>query len=135
MGREISNKQIILKDYVKRFPKESDMILKSSILKLEVPDGCSDAVLVKNLYLSCDPYMRNRMSQTEGSYIDSFTPGSVSIFLIFSMTYLIAFSDLQFCHRLEKMYILASTLFFFLAQMRGTFVILEKFHVSAHIYM
>ncbi|KAL8049014.1 hypothetical protein ABFX02_07G105500 [Erythranthe guttata] len=77
MVEEASNKQVILKDYVKGFPKESDLILKTSIVKLKIPNQCSnDAVLVKNLYLSCDPYMRGRMGKTEGSYIDSFTPGS-----------------------------------------------------------
>ncbi|EYU36665.1 hypothetical protein MIMGU_mgv1a009305mg [Erythranthe guttata] len=77
MAEEVSNKQIILKEYVKGSPKESDMILKTSSIKLKVPeDNSNDAVLVKNLYLSCDPYMRNRMSKSEGSYVDSFTPGS-----------------------------------------------------------
>ncbi|CAK9175747.1 unnamed protein product [Ilex paraguariensis] len=74
-GEEVSNKQIILKDYVIGFPKESDMILKTSTIKLKVPEG-SNAVLLKNLYLSCDPYMRNRMRKMEGSYVESFTPGS-----------------------------------------------------------
>ncbi|PWA57871.1 2-alkenal reductase [Artemisia annua] len=73
----MSNKQIILKDYVVGFPKESDMILKTSeTINLKLPQGCSNGVLVKNLYLSCDPYMRMRMTRTEGSYVDSFTPGS-----------------------------------------------------------
>ncbi|KAG8371268.1 hypothetical protein BUALT_Bualt13G0069900 [Buddleja alternifolia] len=76
MGEEVSNKKIILKNYVKGFPKESDMILETSTIKLKVPEDCNDAVLVKNLYLSCDPYMRGRMTKTEGSYVDSFTPGS-----------------------------------------------------------
>ncbi|KAL7085818.1 hypothetical protein ACP275_14G301400 [Erythranthe tilingii] len=77
MAEEVSNKQIILKEYVTGSPKESDMILKTSSIKLKVPeDNCNDAVLVKNLYLSCDPYMRNRMSKIDGSYVDSFTPGS-----------------------------------------------------------
>ncbi|XP_051133249.1 2-alkenal reductase (NADP(+)-dependent)-like [Andrographis paniculata] len=74
---EVSNKQVLLKDYVNGFPKESDMILRTSAVRLKVPDGCNDAVLVKNLYLSCDPYMRSRMGKVEASYIDSFTPGSV----------------------------------------------------------
>ncbi|KAK4403278.1 2-alkenal reductase (NADP(+)-dependent) [Sesamum angolense] len=76
MAEEVSNKQIVLRDYVKGFPKESDMTLKTSTVKLKVPEDCSDAILVKNLYLSCDPYMRNRMSKMEGSYVESFTPGS-----------------------------------------------------------
>ncbi|XAR71489.1 Allyl-alcohol dehydrogenase [Bertholletia excelsa] len=51
------------------------MPLKTSTIRLKVPEG-SDAILVKNLYLSCDPYMRGRMTKIEGSYVDSFTPGS-----------------------------------------------------------
>ena len=75
---EVSNKQVVLKDYVSGFPKESDMHVTSSILKLKLPEG-SKGVLLKNLYLSCDPYMRNRMSKRDyESYVDSFKPGSVS---------------------------------------------------------
>ncbi|XP_019174858.1 PREDICTED: 2-alkenal reductase (NADP(+)-dependent)-like [Ipomoea nil] len=72
---EVSNKQIVLKDYVTGYPKESDMEIRTTTLKLEVPQG-SNAVLLKNLYLSCDPYMRGRMNKPHGSYVDSFTPGS-----------------------------------------------------------
>ncbi|XP_059286107.1 2-alkenal reductase (NADP(+)-dependent)-like [Lycium ferocissimum] len=72
---EVSNKQILLKNYVNGVPKESDMELRISTMKLKVPED-SNTVLVKNLYLSCDPYMRPRMKKTEGSYTDSFTPGS-----------------------------------------------------------
>lgn len=57
----VSNKQVIFKDYVSGFPKESDMFLTTTSINLKVPEG-SKAVLVKNLYLSCDPYMRGRMS-------------------------------------------------------------------------
>ncbi|XP_076908146.1 2-alkenal reductase (NADP(+)-dependent)-like [Bidens hawaiensis] len=73
---QVKNKQIVLKNYVNGFPKESDMlIVTSDTINLNLPEG-SNAVLVKNLYLSCDPYIRGRMSKTKGSYIDSFTPGS-----------------------------------------------------------
>ncbi|KAE8022715.1 hypothetical protein FH972_008495 [Carpinus fangiana] len=52
------------------------MQVKTSSIKLKVPDG-SEAVLVKNLYLSCDPYMRGRMNRPiSASYIGSFQPGS-----------------------------------------------------------
>ncbi|TMW81710.1 hypothetical protein EJD97_008249, partial [Solanum chilense] len=68
------NKQIILKHYVEGYPKESDMEFKNNNIKLNVLEG-SNVVVLKNLYLSCDPYMRNRMSKLEGSYIQSFTPG------------------------------------------------------------
>ncbi|CAH1441256.1 unnamed protein product [Lactuca virosa] len=73
---EVKNQQVILKDYVNGFPKESDMLLKTSTtIPLKLPQG-SNGVLLKNLYLSCDPYMRGRMSKTEGSYFEPFTPGS-----------------------------------------------------------
>ncbi|CAK9148215.1 unnamed protein product [Ilex paraguariensis] len=75
---EVSNKQIILRDYVSGFPKESDMIFKVTIVKLKVPEG-SNAILMKNLYLSCDPAMRFRMKKMEGSYVDSFVPGSAVV--------------------------------------------------------
>ncbi|KAL4192827.1 hypothetical protein AMTRI_Chr06g173950 [Amborella trichopoda] len=76
-GEEVSNKQIILKDYVTGFPKETDMKMVSSSIKIKVPEG-SKAVLVKNLYLSCDPYMRNQMKKQESrGYFDAYRPGSV----------------------------------------------------------
>ncbi|XP_055800822.1 2-alkenal reductase (NADP(+)-dependent)-like [Solanum dulcamara] len=76
MAEEVmNNKQIILKHYVEGYPKESDMEFKNNSIKLNVPEG-SNVVVLKNLYLSCDPYMRNRMSKLEGSYVESFTPGS-----------------------------------------------------------
>ncbi|XP_047335915.1 2-alkenal reductase (NADP(+)-dependent)-like [Impatiens glandulifera] len=71
-----ANKQIILKNYVNGFPTESDMKVRNVAIELKLPEG-STGVLVKNLYLSCDPYMRNRMSDVKGSYVPSFTPGSV----------------------------------------------------------
>ncbi|XP_076882697.1 2-alkenal reductase (NADP(+)-dependent)-like isoform X2 [Bidens hawaiensis] len=44
-------------------------------ITLEAPKG-SNGVLVKNLYLSCDPYMRGRMLDFHASYIPPFTLGS-----------------------------------------------------------
>ncbi|XP_047333671.1 2-alkenal reductase (NADP(+)-dependent)-like [Impatiens glandulifera] len=74
---EVSNKQITLKHYVSGFPKESDLEVKTTTTCLKVPEGTPNAILVKNLYLSCDPYMRHRMSNHKGSYIiDAFIPGS-----------------------------------------------------------
>lgn len=63
-GEEVSNKQVILKGYVTGFPKEADMYVKTSPIKLKLPEdeSSNNAVLVKNLYLSCDPYMRGRMA-------------------------------------------------------------------------
>ncbi|KAK9289246.1 hypothetical protein L1049_017722 [Liquidambar formosana] len=77
-GEEVSNKQVILKDYVSGFPKETDLELRTETITLKVPQD-SNAILVKNLYLSCDPYMRLRMHKTEdeSSVFTSYTPASV----------------------------------------------------------
>ncbi|GMP78876.1 hypothetical protein CsSME_00034648 [Camellia sinensis var. sinensis] len=76
VGEEVSNKQIILKEYVSGFPKESDMVVKNGTIRLKLPEDSKNAILVKNLYLSCDPYMRGRMRKLEESYVEPFTPGS-----------------------------------------------------------
>ncbi|XP_057961933.1 2-alkenal reductase (NADP(+)-dependent) [Malania oleifera] len=74
--REVGNKQIVFKGFVNGIPKETDMELKvGGTIKLRAPKG-SGAILVKNLYLSCDPYMRGRMRKFYGSYIPPFVPGS-----------------------------------------------------------
>ena len=79
---QVRNKQVILKDFVSGFPKESDMYVSTNgTIKLKVPEG-SNGVVVKNLYLSCDPYMRNRMKKpiTENDdmeSIDNLKPGLV----------------------------------------------------------
>ncbi|XP_061993895.1 NADPH-dependent oxidoreductase 2-alkenal reductase-like [Rosa rugosa] len=57
---EVRNKQVILKKYVSAgLPKESDMAVVTTTTKLKLPEG-SGGVLVKNLYFSCDPYMRGQ---------------------------------------------------------------------------
>nr|GEZ26047.1 2-alkenal reductase [Tanacetum cinerariifolium] len=76
VGKTVENKKIILKCYTNGTPLETDMELKAGeVLKLQVPKG-SNGVLVKNLYLSCDPYMRGRMQDFHASYIPPFSPGS-----------------------------------------------------------
>jgi NADPH-dependent curcumin reductase CurA len=71
---EVDNNQVIFKGYIETLPKETDMELKVSKIKLKAPKG-SGAILVKNLYLSCDPFMRGRMRDFQGSYIPPFVPG------------------------------------------------------------
>ena len=79
-GVEVSNKQVILKNHVVGFPKESDMEVKTSMITLKVPEDC-EGFLLKNLYLSCDPYMRSRMTKHERpTYVESFIPGSVIVY-------------------------------------------------------
>ncbi|CAN0842469.1 2-alkenal reductase (NADP(+)-dependent) [Linum grandiflorum] len=78
-----SNKQVVLKEHVGGgYLNESHFEVKTDAeVKLEVPEGSKTAVVVKNLYLSCDPYMRGRMSSDRGTTaVDpefaSFAPGS-----------------------------------------------------------
>ncbi|KAJ0093787.1 hypothetical protein Patl1_26861 [Pistacia atlantica] len=74
-GEVISNKQVIFKQFVEGFPKESDMAVKTSSISLKVEEG-SNAVVVKNLYLSCDPRMRFRMKHSKDPGFVSFQPSS-----------------------------------------------------------
>ncbi|XP_027350752.1 2-alkenal reductase (NADP(+)-dependent) isoform X2 [Abrus precatorius] len=73
MGEEVENKQVIFKGYIEDVPKESDMELRVSKFELKLPPQ-ANAILVKNLYLSCDPYMRGRMRDFQGSYISPYVP-------------------------------------------------------------
>ncbi|KAK3031003.1 hypothetical protein RJ639_036853 [Escallonia herrerae] len=73
----VENKQVIFKGYIVGVPKETDMEIRvGSKFKVEAPKG-SGAFVVKNLYLSCDPYLRGRMRDFRGSYVPPFVPGSV----------------------------------------------------------
>ncbi|KAK9159400.1 hypothetical protein Syun_005741 [Stephania yunnanensis] len=76
-GDEVQNKQVIFRDYVSGLPKESDLVVNTGTIELKVPEG-SKAVLLKNLYLSCDPSMGVRMKKLpdSASYFPSFRPGS-----------------------------------------------------------
>lgn len=83
----VRNKQVILREYVPAsgFPKESDMcVTTTGTIKLKLPDQAgSDGVLVKNLYLSCDPSQRSRMTKYEPStHFVSFQPGLVSLYVL-----------------------------------------------------
>ncbi|XP_061997608.1 2-alkenal reductase (NADP(+)-dependent)-like [Rosa rugosa] len=74
----VRNKQVLFKDYVTGFPKESNMQLTTSTATLKLPQG-STGVLVKNLYLSCDPYIKIQMTKPSSDtdpYTKTLTPGS-----------------------------------------------------------
>ncbi|KAL6905892.1 hypothetical protein ACP4OV_003493 [Aristida adscensionis] len=77
---EVPNRQVVLKRHVPTglLPAEDDMELVAGVARLDVPAGSAAAVL-KNLYVSCDPYMRSRMSkhQDHASYVADFVPGEV----------------------------------------------------------
>lgn len=69
----VENRQVVLERYIEGVPKVTDMAMKIGKIELKAPKG-SGAFLVKNLYLSCDPYMRGRMRDFHGSYIPPFVP-------------------------------------------------------------
>ncbi|KAG2305041.1 hypothetical protein Bca52824_033692 [Brassica carinata] len=62
----VSNKQVIFRDYVSGFFSESDLLINSTTSSLKLPVGSMKA-LVKNLSLSCDPYMCNRTRKPDPS--------------------------------------------------------------------
>ncbi|KAJ4798816.1 Zinc-binding dehydrogenase family protein [Rhynchospora pubera] len=75
---EVRNRKVVLKGFITGAPKETDMEVKEGDkIVLQLPEDAKGAVLVKNLYLSCDPYMRGRMRESYDSYIPPFQPGSV----------------------------------------------------------
>ncbi|KAL0866937.1 hypothetical protein Bca101_046055 [Brassica carinata] len=79
MESTVRNKQVILRDYIKGFPKESDLMIieVANAVELKVKAGSKD-ILVKNLYLSCDPYMGILMREPNPStsaLMDAFVPG------------------------------------------------------------
>ena len=57
-----SSEKEVLRRHVTGFPTQEDMEIMVDTVALRVPAG-QTAVLVKNLYLSCDPWMRGRMSK------------------------------------------------------------------------
>ena len=77
-GHEVRNKQVKLKRYAPVALQETDMEVTSSEVTLELKEGTHEDVLVKNLYLSCDPYMRHRLTGLDYSHHPSFKTGQVS---------------------------------------------------------
>jgi len=80
---EVANKYVSLKTHIEGAPKESDFELKTSPLALSLDPG-SDEIIVKNLYVSIDPYQLNRMklynsSQKMGAGLEGITLGKVSV--------------------------------------------------------
>ncbi|KAF3453862.1 hypothetical protein FNV43_RR04303 [Rhamnella rubrinervis] len=78
IGSIISNKQVILKHYVAAGSaiKESDMYVTTTSITLKLPEG-SNALLIKTLYLSCDPFLQFIMKNTPGlTGYTFFSPGS-----------------------------------------------------------
>ncbi|GMY35871.1 2-alkenal reductase (NADP(+)-dependent)-like [Fagus crenata] len=78
---DVTNRYITIKTHIDGAPKESHFELKTAALALSVEPG-SKVVIVKNLYVSVDPYQINRMkthssSQKAVSASVRITPGEV----------------------------------------------------------
>lgn len=83
----VENKQVIFKGYIDGIPKQTDMEIKRTNFDLNQQLPSSQSLLVKNLYLSCDPYMRGRMRDFHGSYIPPFVPSQVIQLLLLSKVF------------------------------------------------
>ncbi|KAI3709463.1 hypothetical protein L2E82_39225 [Cichorium intybus] len=78
---EVTNKYVATKAKIDGAPEESDFELKSESFSLLVKPGSKD-VIIKNLYVSIDPYQINRMktvsdSQTTSVFATMIVPGEV----------------------------------------------------------
>nr|ABW86885.1 pulegone reductase [Mentha x piperita] len=75
----VMNKQIVLNNYINGSLKQSDLALRTSTICMEIPNGCNGAILVKNLYLSVNPYLILRMGKLDIPQFDSILPGSTIV--------------------------------------------------------
>jgi NADPH-dependent curcumin reductase CurA len=83
LGQVVRNQKVILRDYAYGKVTESDMEVREGKICLQLKsDKDNYDVLVKNLYLSPDPYMRSRMKGVTDSYIPPFTPGEVGFAIL-----------------------------------------------------
>ncbi|MED6218231.1 hypothetical protein PIB30_025005 [Stylosanthes scabra] len=73
---QVRNKQVVATRHITGSPIKSDMDLRTSTITLQLPPEASNAVLVKNLYLSCDPFMRGTKGKDVKRLIRSFNPDS-----------------------------------------------------------
>ncbi|XP_027329614.1 2-alkenal reductase (NADP(+)-dependent)-like [Abrus precatorius] len=76
---EVTNKYIVVKHHIDDAPKESHFEIKNGVFALPVKAGSND-IIVKNLYISIDPYQINRMksyssSQSAINFTVRITPG------------------------------------------------------------
>ncbi|KAJ8768165.1 hypothetical protein K2173_021105 [Erythroxylum novogranatense] len=63
---EVTNRYVVIKAHVDGPPKESHFEIKSEVISLELEAGSEDTI-VKNLYVSIDPYQINRMKSYSSS--------------------------------------------------------------------
>lgn len=80
---QVKNNQVVLRNYVTGFPKESlDMKIVETITTLKLPKDPNE-VLLKNLYLSYDAYMQILMTKDRLVQVGPYALGRVSHILSF----------------------------------------------------
>ena len=141
---QVRNKQVIFKDYVSGFPKESDMYVSTKgTIRLKVPGG-SNGIVVKNLYLSCDPYTRNRMTKpdTGNYYVNYWTTWSpvwwVKESVTFSLRVLFIFKSVclrgELCKNSSYFSIASEAwLFYFYFYFKFLLIFLENIFISQQV--
>lgn len=74
---EVVNRYVAIKHPVEGAPTEADFEVRESTARWAPGSG---QVLVRNLYLSIDPYQLNRMKRSSASHlaVDSIIPGEVT---------------------------------------------------------
>ena len=92
---EVTNKYIAIKAQVDGAPQESDFEVKTESISLLVKPGSKD-IIIKNLYVSIDPYQLNRMkkisaSQKTSEFAVGIVPSEVSSQLRSVLKYVSAF--------------------------------------------
>lgn len=89
---EVKNRFVAIKANIDGAPTESDFEIKSETISLSII-GSEAEMIVKNLYVSVDPYQINRMkskssSQSTSDFATAIAPGKVSVmFLSLSHTH------------------------------------------------
>ncbi|KHN20418.1 NADP-dependent alkenal double bond reductase P1 [Glycine soja] len=79
----LRNKQVVLRNYVTGFPKESlDMKIVETITTLKLPKDPNE-VLLKNLYLSYDAYMQILMTKDRLVQVGPYALGRDMVWLKF----------------------------------------------------
>ncbi|KAK9073803.1 hypothetical protein SSX86_006397 [Deinandra increscens subsp. villosa] len=78
---EVTSKYIVIKTSIDGKPQESDFEMKTQPFSLSLKPGSKD-IIIKNLYLSIDPYQINRMktvsaSQKASEFSIAISPGEV----------------------------------------------------------
>jgi NADPH-dependent curcumin reductase CurA len=74
---EVENRYVTIRHHVEGSPSVDDFEVKSAAVRWTPESG---EVLVRNLYLSIDPYQLNRMKRQSASHhsVDVILPGEVS---------------------------------------------------------